>query len=49
MRFLINGEIGNYNHVSGKKYSFFAGNNYLGLSGHPDIKMAAKTQSTNMG
>ncbi len=49
MRFLINSEIGNYIHVSGKKYSFFAGNNYLGLSGHPDVKMAAKNAIDKYG
>jgi 7-keto-8-aminopelargonate synthetase-like enzyme len=32
---------GNYVISNGKKYSYFAGNNYLGLAGHPDVKAAA--------
>lgn len=49
MNFHMNGEIGNYIEVSNKKYSFFAGNNYLGLAGHPSIKMAAKTSIDQYG
>ncbi len=49
MRFQINGEIGNYVEVSHRKYSFFAGNNYLGLAGHPDLKMAAKNAIDQYG
>ncbi len=37
---LLNSEVGNYIFSNGKKYSYFAGNNYLGLAGHPDIKAA---------
>lgn len=32
---------GNYVISNGKRYSYFAGNNYLGLAGHPDVKKAA--------
>lgn len=32
---------GNYIISNGKKYSYFAGNNYLGLADHPDVKEAA--------
>ncbi len=34
-------EIGAYTEKSGRRFSLFAGNNYLGLSDHPDIKNAA--------
>ena len=37
---LLNGEVGNYIFSHGRKYSYFAGNNYLGLAGHPEIKAA---------
>jgi len=37
---LLNGEVGNYIYSNGRKYSYFAGNNYLGLAGHPEIKKA---------
>lgn len=37
---LLNSEVGNYIISNGKKYSYFAGNNYLGLAGHADIKAA---------
>ena len=37
---LLNGEVGNYIYSNGKKFSYFAGNNYLGLAGHPEIKKA---------
>jgi 7-keto-8-aminopelargonate synthetase-like enzyme len=49
MRFQIKSEIGNYLEVSNKKYSFFAGNNYLGLAGHPNLKRAAKTAIDQYG
>ncbi len=32
--------IGNYVYSNGKKYSYFGGNNYLGLSTHPVVKAA---------
>ena len=37
---LLNSEVGNYIISNGKRYSYFAGNNYLGLAGHPEIKAA---------
>lgn len=37
---LLSGEVGNYIYSNGRKYSYFAGNNYLGLAGHPEIKKA---------
>jgi len=33
--------IGNYINCSGKRYSYFGGNNYLGLANHPAVKDAA--------
>jgi 7-keto-8-aminopelargonate synthetase-like enzyme len=38
---VLNSGAGNYIVSSGKKYSYFAGNNYFGLAGHPDVKAAA--------
>jgi len=32
--------IGNYVYSNGKKYSYFGGNNYLGLASHPALKAA---------
>lgn len=37
---ILNGEVGNYIYNNGIRYSYFAGNNYLGLAGHPEIKKA---------
>lgn len=37
----LNSEVSNYIQVLDKKYSFFSGNNYLGLANHPEIKKAA--------
>lgn len=37
---LLSGEVGNFIVSNGRKYSYFAGNNYLGLAGHPLIKEA---------
>ncbi|MRR20336.1 pyridoxal phosphate-dependent aminotransferase family protein [bacterium] len=37
---LLGSGVGNYILSNGKKYSYFAGNNYLGLASHPDIKAA---------
>jgi len=37
---LLNSEVGNYVISNGKKYSYFAGNNYLGLAGNAEIKAA---------
>ena len=38
----LSSEVSNYIHLAGRRYSFFSGNNYLGLSNHPEIKKAAK-------
>jgi 7-keto-8-aminopelargonate synthetase-like enzyme len=38
---VLNSGIGNYVHINGKKYSYFGGNNYLGLANHPALKKAA--------
>jgi len=38
---VLDSGIGNYIHSNGKKYSYFAGNNYLGLASHPAVKEAA--------
>ena len=38
----LNSEVSNYIQSAGRRYSFFSGNNYLGLSNHPEIKKAAK-------
>ena len=34
---LLTSAIGNYIYSDGKRYSYFAGNNYLGLADHPDV------------
>ena len=39
--FVLNSSIGNYINLNNKKYSYFAGNNYLGLANHPVIKKEA--------
>lgn len=38
---LLNSATGNYVNSGGKRYSYFAGNNYLGLANHPAITKAA--------
>jgi 7-keto-8-aminopelargonate synthetase-like enzyme len=38
---VLNSGIGNYATIDGKRYSYFAGNNYLGLANHPVVKEAA--------
>jgi 7-keto-8-aminopelargonate synthetase-like enzyme len=38
----LNGEPGHYIQIAGKTYSIFSGNNYLGLSGHPEVRKAAR-------
>jgi len=38
---ILDSSIGNYVTISGHKYSYFAGNNYLGLADHPAIKKAS--------
>ena len=37
----LDGPVSNYVQLSGKRYSLFSGNNYLGLSNHPELKQAA--------
>jgi 7-keto-8-aminopelargonate synthetase-like enzyme len=38
---LLNSSIGNYVISNGKRYSYFGGNNYLGLASHPSVKDAS--------
>lgn len=38
---LLNSAVGNFIKTDGKKYSYFAGNDYLGLANHPEVKKAA--------
>jgi 7-keto-8-aminopelargonate synthetase-like enzyme len=38
---ILGSGIGNYVYIKGKKYSYFGGNNYLGLACHPELKSAA--------
>jgi 7-keto-8-aminopelargonate synthetase-like enzyme len=38
---ILNSGIGNYVISGGRKYSYFGGNNYLGLANHPEVKAAA--------
>jgi 7-keto-8-aminopelargonate synthetase-like enzyme len=38
---ILNSGIGNYILSKGKKYSYFGGNNYLGLANHPAVKDAS--------
>jgi len=49
MKIQIESEIGNHIRLSGKEYSFFAGNNYLGLANHPEVKIAAKNAIDTYG
>lgn len=37
---VLNSGIGNYIISNGKRYSYFGGNNYLGLATHPEVKAA---------
>ncbi len=37
----LSSEVSNYIHLLNRRYSFFSGNNYLGLSNHPEVKQAA--------
>lgn len=39
--FILKSSIGNYIRLNNKKYSYFAGNNYLGLANHPALKNEA--------
>ena len=47
--FILNGAIDNYILINGKKYSYFAGNNYLGLANHPALKEAAASAIEKYG
>jgi len=38
---VLNSGIGNYIRSNGKKFSYFGGNNYLGLANHPEVRAAA--------
>ncbi len=38
---LLNSSIGNYVLSNGRKFSYFGGNNYLGLASHPAVRQAA--------
>jgi 7-keto-8-aminopelargonate synthetase-like enzyme len=38
---ILNSGVGNYVISGGRKYSYFGGNNYLGLANHPEVKAAA--------
>lgn len=38
---ILNSGVGNYIMSGGRKYSYFGGNNYLGLANHPAVKEAA--------
>ena len=38
---ILNSGVGNYVMSEGRKYSYFGGNNYLGLANHPEVKAAA--------
>lgn len=38
---ILNSGVGNYVMSEGRKYSYFGGNNYLGLANHPEVKAAS--------
>lgn len=38
---ILNSGVGNYVLSRGRKFSYFGGNNYLGLANHPEVKEAA--------
>ena len=37
---ILESGIGNYVYGNGRRYSYFGGNNYLGLAGHREVKAA---------
>ncbi len=45
----LNAEVSNYIQIGGRRYSFFSGNNYLGLANHPEIKKAGKDSIETYG
>lgn len=38
---ILNSGVGNYIHLNNRKYSYFAGNNYMGLANHPEVVKSA--------
>ncbi len=47
--FELQSGIGNYVNSNGRRYSYFGGNNYLGLANHPAVKEAAIQAVTEFG
>jgi 7-keto-8-aminopelargonate synthetase-like enzyme len=45
----LNAEVSNYIQIASRRYSFFSGNNYLGLANHPEIKKAGKDSIETYG
>ncbi len=45
----LNSGVSNYIQLLDKSYSFFSGNNYLGLSGHPEVKKASQNAIEKYG
>lgn len=45
----LNSEVSNYIQIDGRKYSLFSGNNYLGLSNHPELKKASRESIEKYG
>jgi len=46
---ILDSSVGNYIILNKKKYSYFAGNNYLGLADHPLVKKAASESIEKFG
>jgi 7-keto-8-aminopelargonate synthetase-like enzyme len=46
---ILNSGVGNCIQMNGKTFSYFGGNNYLGLAGHPAVKEAAIQAITKYG
>lgn len=47
--FVLSGPVGNYITLNGKEYSYFAGNNYLGMANHPSLKKEAASAVEKYG
>ena len=47
--FVLSGPVGNYINLDGNEYSYFAGNNYLGMANHPLLKKEAVTAIEKYG
>jgi 7-keto-8-aminopelargonate synthetase-like enzyme len=45
----LHSEVSNYIRIGDRTYSYFSGNNYLGLSNHPEIKKAARESIEKYG